>query len=379
MRIPELWRRSSVMVRDLPLALALALVSLIPAMDGHGTQVGNLPTRPQDALALAVIALECIPLIGRRRWPLASLALVAIGFAVDQLLGYHTASGTALPIAIISTALHLDHHRRTTMVAGTSAFVLFAAALDRQGSTEGIAGYVLFYLALVVAWGTGSWLRLNRAAEAERRRHVAEITRSTERSLIARDLHDIVTHHVTAMVVQAEAARYLTAAPDRLDDTLTAISATGRRAISDLRHLLDVLNPDHGSEPRSPSIGELSALVEQARQAGQPVEFSEEGEQVATTGSAEVTTYRVVQEALTNALKHAHGARTAVQVRHGEREIAVEIRTERTTAQSASVGGSGRGLAGLRERVEVLGGNFTAGERDGDFVVHARIPVGGAA
>jgi len=268
MRIPELWRRSSVMVRDLPLALALALVSLIPAMDGHGTQVGNLPTRPQDALALAVIALECIPLIGRRRWPLASLALVAIGFAVDQLLGYHTASGTALPIAIISTALHLDHHRRTTMVAGTSVFVLFAAALDRQGSTEGIAGYVLFYLALVVAWGTGSWLRLNRAAEAERRRHVAEITRSTERSLIARDLHDIVTHHVTAMVVQAEAARYLTAAPDRLDDTLTAISATGRRAISDLRHLLDVLNPDHGSEPRSPSIGELSALVEQARPAG---------------------------------------------------------------------------------------------------------------
>ncbi|MET7280668.1 histidine kinase [Kribbella sp. NPDC005582] len=379
MRIPELWRRSSVMVRDLPLPLALALVSLIPAMDGHGTQIGNLPTRPQDALALAVIALECIPLIGRRRWPLASFALVAIGFAVDQLLGYHTASGTALPIAIISTALHLDHHRRTTMVAGTGAFVLFAAALDRQGSTEGTAGNVLFYLALVVAWGIGSWLRLNRAAEAERRRHVAEITRSTERSLIARDLHDIVTHHVTAMVVQAEAARYLTAAPERLDDTLTAISDTGRRAISDLRHLLDVLNPDHGSEPRSPSIGELSALVEQARQAGQPVEFSEEGEQVATAGSAEVTTYRVVQEALTNALKHAHGARTAVQVRHGEREIAVEIRTERTTAQPASLGGSGRGLAGLRERVEVLGGDFTAGDRDGDFVVQARIPAGGAA
>ncbi|MFB6720402.1 sensor histidine kinase [Kribbella sp. NPDC056345] len=379
MRIRELWRRSSVLVRDLPLALALVIVSLVPAMDGQGTQVGNLPTRPQDALALAVIALESLPLLGRRRWPAASLALVAIGFAMDQLLAYHTASSTALPIALVSTALHLEQYRRTAMIALSAAYVVFAVALDLRGSTEGTAGYILFYLALVVAWGIGSWLRLNRAAEAERRRHVAELARTTERSLIARDLHDIVTHHVTAMVVQAEAARYLTAAPERLDDTLTAITDTGRRAISDLRHLLDVLNPDHGSEPRSPSIGELGALIEQARQAGQPVEFREEGEQLATTGSAEVTTYRVVQEALTNALKHSHGGRTAVRVRHGEREIDVEIRTENTRAHTVSPGGSGRGLSGLRERVEVLGGDFTAGERDGGFVVQARIPVGGAA
>ena len=134
-----------------------------------------------------------------------------------------------------------------------------------------------FYLALALAWGIGAWLRLSRAAEAERRRHVAETTRAAERTRIARELHDVVTHHVTAMVVQAEAARYLTAAPERLDQTLTAVTDTGRRAITDLRHLLDLLNPDHGTEPRTPSVGELHALVEQTRQAGQPVEFTEDG------------------------------------------------------------------------------------------------------
>ena len=171
-------------------------------------------------------------------------------------------------------------------------------------------------------------MRRTRAAEAEQRRHVAEATRTAERTRIARELHDVVTHHVTAMVVQAEAARYLTAAPDRLDESLTAITDTGRRAITDLRHLLDLLNPDHSTEPRLPSVGELHTLVEQTRLAGQPVEFTEDGTPAQTTGSAEVTAYRVVQEALTNALKYAHGSRTTVHVRHGERETTVEVSTD---------------------------------------------------
>ncbi|TDD57721.1 two-component sensor histidine kinase [Kribbella antibiotica] len=376
--IRERWRQSDVMVRDLALAIVLVLISVLPALRGHGTQVGNLPSRPMDALALGVIALECLPLAVRRRWPIVTLVLTAGGFAIDQLVGFHTVAGSALPIALVSTAVHLAQYRRTTMVGASVAYVGFAFALDSRGSTEGVAGYITFYLALVVAWGIGSWVRLTRAAEVERRQHIAETTRSTERSLIARDLHDIVTHHVTAMVVQAEAARYLTAAPERLDDSLNAITDTGRRAISDLRHLLDVLNPDHGTEPRTPSVGELAALVEQTRQAGQPVEFTEEGEPMAVAGSAEVTAYRVMQEALTNALKHARGSRTTVLVRYGERELSVEIRTSAGVG-STSPGGSGRGLTGLRERVEVLGGEFTAGARDGGFVVQARIPAGGTA
>ncbi|MFI5729469.1 sensor histidine kinase [Kribbella sp. NPDC051587] len=377
-QVPDRWRRTDVVVRDLVLALVLMIVSLTPALDGHGTQVGNLPTRPADALALGVVALECLPLALRRRLPIVTLTLVAIGFAIDQLSGYHTVAGSALPIALISTAVHLAHRRWMTVLIASIAYVPFAVALNRQGSTEGVTGYVTFYLALVVAWGIGSWVRLTRNAEAERRRHIAETTRSTERGLIARDLHDIVTHHVTAMVVQAEAARYLTAAPERLDDSLNAITDTGRRAISDLRHLLDVLNPDHGVEPRTPAVGELGALVEQTRQAGQPVEFTEEGEPLEIAGSAEVTAYRVVQEALTNALKYARGSRTTVHVRYGEREITVKVHTGEPAERTVSPGGSGRGLTGLRERVEVLGGEFTAGAVDDGFVVQARIPAGGA-
>ena len=228
-----------------------------------------------------------------------------------------------------------------------------------------MAGFVTFYLALALAWGIGAWLRHTRAAEAERRRHVAEATRAAERTRIARELHDVVTHHVTAMVVQAEAARYLTAAPDRLDQTLTAITDTGRRAITDLRHLLDLLNPDHGTDPRTPSVGELHALVEQTRQAGQPVEFTEEGTPAESTGSAELVAYRVVQEALTNALKYAHGSRTAVHVRHGDEGDHRGGQHRRLRLARRVPGGSGRGLAGLRERVDVLGGEFSADRQAG--------------
>jgi signal transduction histidine kinase len=318
-----------------------------------------------------VIVAECLPLVVRRKWPLVSFALVSIAFSVDQLIGYHTATGIALPIALVSAGLHVARYRRTAVIVATVGYVALAVALDRDGSQEGVAGFVTFYLALAAAWAIGSWLRLSRKAEAEHRKHVAETTRIAERTSIARELHDVVTHHVTAMVVQAEAARYLTAAPERLDQTLQTITDTGRRSLTDLRHLLDLLNPDHNPE----SVGDLRSLVEQTRQAGQPVEFAEEGEAVRDTGSAEVVVYRVVQEALTNALKYAHGSPTNVYVRYGEREITVEVGTE-GARRSAASGGGGRGLAGLRDRVDVLGGEFTAGQREDGFVVRARIPAG---
>ncbi|WP_432843670.1 sensor histidine kinase [Dactylosporangium sp. CA-092794] len=380
-RIPDRWRRFDVTVRDLPFALLLGLASLVPALQGYGTRLGDQPARPYDALALLVAALECLPLAGRRRWPAACLALVSAGFAVDQLRGYHMVAGTALPIALLSAGAHLERYRRVTMLVASAAYVPLAFALDRQGLTEGLSGFVTFYLALVLAWGIGAWLRQTRAAEAERRLHVAEATRTAERTRIARELHDVVTHHVTAMVVQAEAARYLTAAPQRLDEALSAVTDTGRLAIADLRHLLDLLNPDHGTgRPVTPSVGALNDLVEQTRRAGQPVEFTEEGAAPRATGSAEVAAYRVVQEALTNALKYAHGSRTVVHVHHGPREITVEVSNDGSGSAAGSPGGSGRGLTGLRERVGVLGGDFSAGrEPGGGFAVRARIPSGSAA
>jgi signal transduction histidine kinase len=365
------------MVRDLPFALLMVAVSFVPALHGKGTQVGDLPVRPLDAFAFVVIALEGLPLAVRRRWPAVCLTLVSLGFALDQIRAYHAFASTALPIALISAGACLEHHRRAAVLLLSAAYVPLAVALDLLGAPERPEGFVVFYLTLVLAWGIGAWLRSTRAAEAERRRHVAEATRAAERTRIARELHDVVTHHVTAMVVQAEAARYLTAVPDRLDATLSAVTDTGRRAITDLRHLLDLLNPDHDADVRTPSVGELHTLVEQTRQAGQPVEFTEEGRPAESAGSAEFVAYRVVQEALTNALKYAHGSRTVVRMRYGEKEITVDVSTEGSGSRAGSPGGSGRGLAGLRERVGALGGEFSADRQaGGGFVVRARIPAG---
>ena len=382
-RIPDRWQQYEVVIRDLPLALLLLVAALVPGLH-LGTQVGNIPTRPFDVLAVAVVALECLPLAVRQPWPTASLVLSSLGFAVDQLRGYHTAGGTALAFIILSAGVHLERFRRTVIVLLSAAYGLWAIAVDRLGTandaTDRVTEFLTFYLVLAILWGIGARMRLSRQAEAERRRHVAETSRAAERTRIAGELHDVVTHHVTAMVVQAESARYLTASPERLDETLTAVTDTGRRAIADLRHLLEVLDPDHGTTAPALTVGELRSLVEQTRRAGQPVEFTEEGDPQDVAGSAELAAYRVVQEALTNALKYAHGSRTVVHVQHRTREIIVDVSTAGSRSQSASPGGSGRGLAGLRERVGLLGGEFSAGRgADGSFVVRARIPAGSPA
>ncbi|KUP95750.1 sensor histidine kinase [Thermobifida cellulosilytica] len=377
-RLGELWRRPGSSAWYLLLGLLLFAASFLPALHSQGTQLGGVPHRPFDALAVAALVLECLPLALARRWPTASLALVSLGFAVDQLRGYHSLAGIALPIALVSAGFHVERHRRATVVLFSAAYVPLAVALYLLGTGEPVSGFVTFYLALALMWGIGSWLRATRAAEAERRRRVAEDTRAAERARIARELHDVVTHHVTAMVVQAEAARYLTASPDRLDQALAAVTDTGRRAISDLRNLLDLLDPDHSGEAGTQPVGRLLTLVEQTRQAGQPVEFTEEGTPADPNGSAYLVAHRVVQEALTNALKHAYGSRTSVRVRHDEKEITVEVDTDGSGTRGTSPGGSGRGLVGLRERVAVLGGDFRAERQpDGGFAVRARIPAGG--
>ncbi|MEU2025922.1 histidine kinase [Streptomyces sp. NPDC016469] len=378
-RRPARWQRLDSTVRDLPFGLLLLALSLIPAFHRHGTQLGAVPERPFDALAASAAVLESLSLALRRRWPVVCLALVALGFAVDQLGGYHMVAGTALPFAVLSAGAHLDRHRRLAALALTAAYVPLALALHRYG-TEPVDEFLTFYLVLALVWGVGAWLRATRAAEADRRLRVAEESRTAERVRIARELHDVVTHHVTAMIVQAEAARYLTAAPDRLDRALNSVTDTGRRAVNDLRHLLDLLDPGHGAGDREPSVGRIPVLVEQARRAGQSVDFSEEGAPAESTGSAELVAYRVVQEALTNALKYAQGGRTSVRVRHGGREITVEVGTDGSGTRAEVPPGSGRGLAGLRERVGVLGGEFRAEPGpDGGFLVRARIPSGSAS
>lgn len=374
---PELWRRLDVTVRDLPLGLLLLVGSLMPELYNRGTELGGMPNRSLDALGVVAVCLQSLPLAVRRRLPLVALSLVVLGFVVDQLGGYHLLAGTALPVALLSAGSHRERHRHVIVVVLSVAYVALAVALLRFGPGESMAGFTVFYVAMALSWGAGSWLRHTRVLEAERRLRIAEDTRLAERTRIARELHDIVTHHVTAMVVQTEAARYLTAAPERLDQTLATVTDTGRRAITDLRHLLDLLNPDHGAEARTPTVGRILTLVEQTRRAGQAVEFTEQGTPATSTGSADLVAYRVVQEALTNALKYAQGSHTSVEVWHSEREITVEVSTDGSGSRSKVPGGSGRGLVGLRERVDVLGGDFSADPRTGGgFVVRARIPAG---
>lgn len=353
-----LWRRIDSVVWFPLLGVFLFVGSLVPALHSHGTQFGGMPARPYDALAVVAVALQCAPLAVCRRWPVACFAVVSVGFAVDQIRGYHSFAGTALAFAVMNVGLRLERRRRLTALVLTVVYVAFSAVFPLLGAGEPVTELVAFYVAVVFVWGIGSLLRATRAAEAERRRRVAEKTRAAERARIAADLHDVVTHHVTAMVVQAEAARY---DPGRVDDALTVVTDTGRQALTDLRHLLDVLDP---AKPG------LRTLVERTRKAGQPVEFTEEGTPVTSP-----VAYRVVQEALTNALKYAHGSPTSVQVRHGEKEITVEVTTDR--AQDVAVGGSGRGLAGLRDRIDGLGGDFSAGKTPGGgFFVRASIPAG---
>ncbi|MEZ0158642.1 sensor histidine kinase, partial [Streptomyces griseorubens] len=234
----------------------------------------------------------------------------------------------------------------------------------------------------------GSSMRRRRAEEAERRRLEAEAASAAERARIARELHDVVTHHVTAMVVQADAAQFLlTSAPDRAGEGMAAVSDTGRRALTELRYLLGVLEAtgeaasadlERTSGDRAPALGRVGDLVEQARRSGQPVEFAEHGERRQHGVDVELVAYRVVQEALTNALKYATGEPTRVVLRHGGETLGIKVTTDGPADVPAprkpDLTG-GRGLAGLRARVRLLDGELEAGPRpEGGFEVRATIP-----
>ena len=138
------WWRYDVVVRDLPFALLLTVGALIPALSGYGTRLGDVASREFDAPAVAVVVLECLPLAVRRRWPTVGLALVSLGFAIDQLLGYHTVAATALAVAVVSAGMHVNRHRRTVAVLGSAAFGLLAIALDRPGTGDNAAEFALF-------------------------------------------------------------------------------------------------------------------------------------------------------------------------------------------------------------------------------------------
>ncbi|MFJ8816265.1 sensor histidine kinase [Amycolatopsis thermoflava] len=378
------WPRLPVLVKDTALAVVVAVLAFVPAISHIGPEIGDLPRRDAGAVAGLVLTLAlCLPLAVRTRWPAVCLALVGSAFAVGQVLGYPDTFGKmGLLLALYAAGAHLARFHRRLAAAVTVAYAVLAVVLHTLGAPARFLDYLAFYLMMAVIWLAGTGVRRWRAEQAERERLAAEVATSTERARIARDLHDVVTHHVTAMVVQADAAQFLLdTEPARAGDGLSAISDTGRRALTELRALLDVLEAtgDNPVPDRTPAIGRVSDLVEQARLSGQPVEWTEEGVSRPQPVDVELAAYRVVQEALTNAIKHATGQPTTVLLRHGEEHLEIEVTT--TGPATAPVAPSGgRGLRGLRERLRMLDGDLVAGPRpDGGFRVHALIPSGSAA
>jgi signal transduction histidine kinase len=365
------------------LALALTGLAFVPTLSKIGAQIGDLPGRPADALSVVLTLAQTLPLALRRRWPALCLALVGGAFAVDQALGYPTTFGSVgLYLALYSAGVHQDRFRRAVAGTASAGYAVLAMVLHGRGSPQGVSDYLAYDASLVALWLLGNSMRRRQMAEDEQRRLAAEAATATERARIARELHDVVTHHVTAMVVQADAAQFvLDSAPERVAEGLTAVSGMGRQALTELRQLLGVLEAtgESATADRGPTLGKVTDLVEQARLAGQPIEFTEHGERRPRAVDAELACYRVVQEALTNALKYAAGRRTVVLVRHGERQIEIEVTTDAPVASAPAtpppVPAGGRGLAGLRERVRMLDGELVAGPRpDRGFAVRAVIP-----
>ncbi|MGH3382725.1 MAG: sensor histidine kinase [Actinoallomurus sp.] len=382
------WRSPGAVVRDREIALILAVLAFVPALSKMSAQFGDLPPRHATALTVVLTLGLTLPLAVRTQWPAACLAVVGVAFAVHESLGYPPTVGSlGLYLALYAAGAHQGRFQRVLALAATGAYVVLSIALHALGSPDRLPDFVLFYLALTLFWVVGAYVRRRRAEEAERRRLSALAATAAERTRIARELHDVVTHHVTAMVVQADAAQFLTESPGRVVAGLTTISGTGRRALSELRYLLGVLEATGESTPaeRTPALGTLRDLVEQTRLGGQPIELVEQGERPPMSVGVELAAYRVVQETLTNAVKYAGGHGTVVRVGYAPDRIDLDVTTEGPPPAAPSPVRAepgppgGRGLGGLRERVALLGGSLEAGPRPGGgFRVCAWIPTGDA-
>jgi signal transduction histidine kinase len=363
---------------DLALALALAVFAELDVLlspDWRGPAAVNAVVVPALALSLA----------WRRRWPLTVLAVVVGGFSA-LAVGFG-GSSTWSSVFIYVTAVY------SAVVYGSAPLLVLALAL--AGVAVLLAADPLVHSFGEAVWGpslailtvgvglTGRALRarrsgLERRAEAldrEEHRRAAEAA-AEERQRIARELHDIISHSLGVVVLQVGAAeRVLERDPARAREVLDSIRATGQEAIGEMGTLLGLLDagPRSSREPQ-PSLAELDGLISRMREAGLSAELVIEGERRALPAALELSAFRVVQEGLTNALKHAGPADVRALLRYGEDRLEVEVADDGTAAGNGA--GSRRGLAGIRERVEIFGGRLDAGLRPGGgWTLHASFPL----
>ena len=248
-------------------------------------------------------------------------------------------------------------------------------------SRLGGAGLGLSVVPLLAFWLAGVLVRARRqtaslAARNAALQHQAEQAAAAERVRIARELHDIVAHHLSVVVLQAAGAR---ASGKAAEAALEKIEISGRQALAETRRLLGVLRESSeqtGLAPQ-PGVGELDVLADSVRAAGLPVNLVIKGEPAALPAAVDVSVYRIVQEALTNVLKHAGPARADVTIGCADEEVTIEITDDGTGDPRDGTRASGHGLAGMHERVAIFGGELHAGPRPGGgFAVRARLPLG---
>jgi signal transduction histidine kinase len=382
------WPRAA----DAVLALVV-LVAMVFVKDAPGDELAARPIGDVPIIVLLGFAASAAALYWRRPAPLVAVAVALVAWATELVGADKNMSGIVAIIALYSTGRYAARDRRSQIaaaagIAGGGAMVTIDYLVDSPPWQEDAAlGSVAFgCVVMFAAWSIGRLVRL-RAEHAAQRMHAqaAEAGRIVveERTRIARELHDVVAHRVSLMTVQAGAAKAVAA--EDLDAALQAMGAVeeaGRQALGELRHLLGVLRPEadlDGLGPQ-PGLADLPRLVEQICAAGVAVSLTKDEVPVELPARVDLFAYRIIQEALTNVLKHAGpGARTDVRLGTDNGGVVIEVVNDSPDGPHGSpavVGG--HGIIGMRERALLLGGTLDAGPRPGGgFRVVAHLPTGG--
>ncbi len=352
----------------------------------------NAADAPQTTLwfALPAIAMMVLPLFGRRRFPFGAPAtywLVGVGssFVDGRLVPFPG----GLYILGMATAFLLGNLRGALQARLGAAIVVAGAAIIVYNLPDhSVAEQVFIPLVFGISWLAGFALGERakeaeaaeaRAAQAEREREAAaRLAVAEERARIARELHDIVAHAVSVMVLHVGAVRHkLPAELDEDREALRGVEKTGRTALAEMRRLLAATRRDgDGVElVPQPGLDSLDPLLAEVGRAGLPVRLHVDGERIPLPRAIDLSAYRIVQEGLTNALKHAHASNAEVTLRYDSDELQIEVRDDGRGSSTSD--GLGHGLVGVRERVKIYGGEMSAGTATkGGFVLRARLPVG---
>ena len=376
-------------------AVAVAVVAVIGEVEVLA--LDSADNRPLLAVLVLPVAVS---LWWRRRASFASLVAVGVGAAAFGGLATSQGGGDALftsvaiVVACYSVAAYATLPPAAVGVGLLFAFFTVGAVLDNVRQ-PGIRSYSdLIYIGLLFGstWGVGRLVRSwrHQAAILEQRtieleqaqQWRAQVAVAEERTRIARELHDVIAHSVSVMVVQAGAAeQMLDVDPDRARQSLVTIQDSGRQAVLELRRLLGILRADEAASlSPQPSLRHLDGLAGQVRDAGLPVAVIVEGSLDELPCGVDLAAYRIVQEALTNTLKHAGPATATVVLRSSAGTLDIDIVDDGQASLDVTTVGTGNGLAGMRERVSLYGGMFDAGPcPHGGFRVHARLPLGGGS